>query len=467
MKITKESFFGNKYISAVSAIVCCLLWGSAFACIKKGYEIFGIGDDYRSQILFAGIRFFIAGVMVIVAGSIIKKKVLIPKKQSIGYVGALALTQTVMQYVFFYIGLAHTTGVNASVINGAGNLFTIVIACLIKQDKITVRKAVGCILGFGGVLTATLFQGVSGEFSFLGEGFILISAVSYGFSGALIKKFSSKENPVYVHITVANRGTETLRFKLADDRMFSIDFKVFDAKNKELPATEDLIRKRTMQQTVYFREIALESGEEYSFTENLKDYVQITQPSIYYMEVIFYPELYKSKFSNSLVSNRMSLEIRPTPSAAGAGIIPVTPDNAAILQPERISPDKVVEQTIIARQRSLWDQFFLYMDLEEMLQRDPVRARKYKTASAIERARMLDSYKADLQLSRIDGDVVAIPERFTIDKTEYTQTEGIVTTTQWFKYNTFYEKKQYVYYVRQRDGIWQIYDYTVENLGTE
>ena len=278
---------------------------------------------------------------------------------------------------------------------------------------------------------------------------------------------SSKENPVYVHITVANRGTETLRFKLADDRMFSIDFKVFDAKNKELPATEDLIRKRTMQQTVYFREIALESGEEYSFTENLKDYVQITQPSIYYMEVIFYPELYKSKFSNSLVSNRMSLEIRPTPSAAGAGIIPVTPDNAAILQPERISPDKVVEQTIIARQRSLWDQFFLYMDLEEMLQRDPVRARKYKTASAIERARMLDSYKADLQLSRIDGDVVAIPERFTIDKTEYTQTEGIVTTTQWFKYNTFYEKKQYVYYLRQRDGIWQIYDYTVENLGTE
>ena len=278
---------------------------------------------------------------------------------------------------------------------------------------------------------------------------------------------SSKENPVYVHITVANRGTETLRFKLADDRMFSIDFKVFDAKNKELPATEDLIRKRTMQQTVYFREIALESGEEYSFTENLKDYVQITQPSIYYMEVIFYPELYKSKFSNSLVSNRMSLEIRPTPSAAGAGIIPVTPDNAAILQPERISPDKVVEQTIIARQRSLWDQFFLYMDLEEMLQRDPVRARKYKTASAIERARMLDSYKTDLQLSRIDGDIVAIPERFTIDKTEYTQTEGIVTTTQWFKYNTFYEKKQYVYYVRQQDGIWQIYDYTVENLGTE
>ena len=38
-----------------------------------------------------------------------------------------------------------------------------------------------------------------------------------------------------------------------------------------------------------------------------------------------------------------------------------------LLQPEEISPDKVIEQTIIARQKSLWDQFFLYMDLEEML----------------------------------------------------------------------------------------------------
>ena len=145
----------------------------------------------------------------------------------------------------------------------------------------------------------------------------------------------------------------------------------------------------------------------------------------------------------------------------------MAPVTADILQPQAISPDKVVEQTIVARQRSLWDQYFLYMDLEEMLKRDPVRNRKYSSSSAIERNRMLDNYKADLQQSRIDGDIVAIPERFTIDKTVYTQTEGTVTSTQWFKYDTFYEKKRYIYHVRQRDGIWQIFDYTVENLGTE
>ncbi len=278
---------------------------------------------------------------------------------------------------------------------------------------------------------------------------------------------SAEDNPVYVHVTVANKGPETLRFKLADDRMFSMDFKVITVRNKELPATDQLTRKRSMQQTVYFREIALETGEEYSFTENLKDFVRIDDPAVYYMEVTFYPELYKARLSSAVTSNRMTLEVRPSPVAAASSLIPVAPATMEILRPEAISPDKVVEQTIIARQKSLWDQYFLYMDLEQMLMRDPVRNRKYRSSSAVERNRMLDNYKADLQQSRIDGDIVAIPERFTIDKTVYTTTEGTVTSTQWFKYDNFHEKKRYTYHVRQRDGIWQIFDYTVENLGTE
>ena len=134
---------------------------------------------------------------------------------------------------------------------------------------------------------------------------------------------------------------------------------------------------------------------------------------------------------------------------------------------EEISPDKVVEQTIIARQKSLWDQYFLYIDIEAMLLRNSAQKRKYITVSAEERARMLKLYKADLMQSKLDNDIVAIPEKFEIEKTVYTKTEGTVTVTEWFKYPNFREKKSYVYKVRQREGIWQIYDYTVTNLGTE
>ena len=276
---------------------------------------------------------------------------------------------------------------------------------------------------------------------------------------------SSEENPIYVHITIANNGTEPFRFKLADDRMFSIDFNAFNVKNKSLPQQENLISKRTTSQTVYFREISIESGEEYSFIENLKDYIVIEDTGIYYFDLKFYPELYKNKL-NFIKSNRLTLDVRPSPDIAVA-MLPTNVATSAVLTPEAISPDKVIEQTIIARQRELWDQFFLYMDVEQMFTRDAARDRKYRTASADERTRMIANYKADLMLSKIDNDIVSIPERFSIERTTYFQTEGTVTVIQWFKYDTFTEKKRYEYFLRQRDGIWLIYDYRVENLGSE
>ena len=276
----------------------------------------------------------------------------------------------------------------------------------------------------------------------------------------------SLDNPIYVHITVANKSDETLRFKLADDRMFSIDFAAFNAKNKKLPYTEEIIKKRTTDRIVYFREIALETGEEYSFVENLKDYIQITEPAIYYFELDFFPELYKSK-NNKIESNRLRIDVKPSPSATGVTKVPVSNETISVLKPETISPDKVVEQTIVARQKNLWDQFFLYMDIEKMLTRDQARKRKYTTLSDIERNRMIQDYKLDLMQSRIDNAIVAIPESFYIEKTVYTQTEGSVSVIQWFKYDTFKEKKRYTYSVQKRDEVWHIYDYTVENLGTE
>lgn len=276
----------------------------------------------------------------------------------------------------------------------------------------------------------------------------------------------TESNPVNVHITIKNNGDETLRFKLADDRAFSADFNVFTVKNNKLPQTEKLVEKRTTNTTVYFREIALEKGEEYSFVENLKEYVQITDASVYYVELSFYPELYKSRYL-SLKSNRLTLEIHPSVSATAAGFIPVERQTQKIIQPEAISPDKVVEQTIIARQKSLWDQYFLYMDVTSLMQRNASLKRKYISVSADERLKMEETYKSDLMASRLDNDIIAVPEKFQIERTSYTPTEGTVTVIEWFKYPNFYEKKSYTYKVRQREGIWQIYDYVVVNLGTE
>ena len=272
--------------------------------------------------------------------------------------------------------------------------------------------------------------------------------------------------PVMVHITIKNKGAETLRFKLADDRTFSMDFNAYTVKNSRLEQTESIIEKRTTNQTVYFRELALEQGEEYSFVENVKSFLKIDEPSVYYLELFFYPELYKSKYL-TLKSNRLTLEVRPSPASAASNYIPVKAETVELLKPSDISPDKVVEQTIIARQKSLWDQYFLYMDIESLLERTPSLKKKYTTVSAEERIRMVNSFKTDLMQARIENDIIAVPENFQIEKTTYSPTEGSVTVIEWFKYPNFSEKKRYTYKVRRREGIWQIYDYNVVNLGTE
>ena len=154
----KSKILTNNLVLCVLAILCCALWGSAFPSVKTGYSLFMISaDDYKSQILFAGIRFFFAGVLTIVFGSLAGKTILKPRRASWGRIIKLCLVQTVLQYLFFYIGLAHTSGVKASIITGSNVFFSIIIASLIfRQEALTWKKVIGCVMGFAGVVLVNL-----------------------------------------------------------------------------------------------------------------------------------------------------------------------------------------------------------------------------------------------------------------------------------------------------------------------
>jgi len=195
----KDKFVTKPLGIGLLACLCCFLWGSATPAIKIGYEWFGIGaGDVASRILFAGVRFTLAGVLAVLFGSIIAGKKLIPQKNSWGMICKLGMVQTVFQYIFFYMGLAYTTGVKSAIINGSQTFIAIMIACLIfKYEKLTVQKFLGCIIGFAGVVVINYDpSGLTGGFTFKGEGAILIAAIAYAFSSALVKQYSQKENPV-------------------------------------------------------------------------------------------------------------------------------------------------------------------------------------------------------------------------------------------------------------------------------
>ena len=88
----------------LGCLVCCALWGSAFPCIKIGYGLFGIpAHDSASQLLFAGLRFTLAGMLVIVGMSVAQRRPLVPQARDIKPICILSLFQTIGQYFFFYL----------------------------------------------------------------------------------------------------------------------------------------------------------------------------------------------------------------------------------------------------------------------------------------------------------------------------------------------------------------------------
>ena len=198
----EKSIFSKPLVLTLLALLCCALWGSATPFIKIGYELVLPPErDVASTILFAGIRFTLAGILTVAIFSIARRKFLLPKKENLTRVGIVSIFQTIVQYIFFYLGLAYTTGVKGTVTSGSGAFFAVLAAALIfRQEKLTAKKIIACVIGFIGILIIN-FEGLSFTDDMkdvLGVIFVLISAISNSVSSVLIKKFSAHEDPVVI-----------------------------------------------------------------------------------------------------------------------------------------------------------------------------------------------------------------------------------------------------------------------------
>lgn len=173
-----EVFTGKKFVF-LGATLCCLLWGSAYPAIKSGYEIFQIaGDDIPSKIIFAGYRFMMAGLFLLVFAALTGKPLFNFQCRQYGQMALLGLLQTTLQYTFFYIGLAYTTGVKGSIMNATGVFFSVLLAHFVYQnDRTNANKLIGCLIGFIGVMVVNLNEDMM-NFTFVwqGDGFVILAA---------------------------------------------------------------------------------------------------------------------------------------------------------------------------------------------------------------------------------------------------------------------------------------------------
>jgi len=166
------------------AILACLLWGSAFAGAKIGFQ-------YADPIYLSGMRFTLAGILLMPVMRI-KKVNLAASLRHWRFMLLFAFLQTFLQYGLFFIGLDKVPGATAAIIIGGGPLFVAIMAHLtLANDKMTTRKIVAIILGLSGVIFISLAKGqfTSDNPSFYpGVALLLLSNLVGGYTNIMVVK---------------------------------------------------------------------------------------------------------------------------------------------------------------------------------------------------------------------------------------------------------------------------------------
>lgn len=197
MKNTSSIFAKKQYV-ILFALLCTILWGSAYPGVKIGYTLFYItGTEVGPKLLFAGYRFIAGGMLILLYSIIVNRRLHLPGKQEWKGIVALALSQTFLQYIFYYIGLSNTSGSKGAIVYGTGTFMSVILAHFIfKNDRMNKAKALGCIIGFAGVVIVNLSKNQTFTISMTGEGFLLIGAFGFAVSTIIGKLLAGKQDPI-------------------------------------------------------------------------------------------------------------------------------------------------------------------------------------------------------------------------------------------------------------------------------
>ena len=183
------SIFQRPAWVAFFALSAATAWGWAYPLIKLGFEEFGIGQEMTgSKMLFAGIRFLLSGSIILLVARSAGRSFSVSGIGGWLYIFFYGLLNTSLHYAFFYIGLSHSFGARAAILNSLGVFALVLLACIFfKSDKLTMRKSLGCLVGFMGVLALNLGGGASGEFTLMGDGMIILNALCSAFAGLMTR----------------------------------------------------------------------------------------------------------------------------------------------------------------------------------------------------------------------------------------------------------------------------------------
>ena len=185
----KTSIFQRPVWVVVFALTAAIAWGWAYPLIKLGFGEFGITADMTgSKMLFAGVRFAISGFIILALAKATQRNFKVCNSAGWMYLFLFSLMNTSLHYAFFYIGLSHSEGARAAILNSMSVFTLVLLACVFfKSDRLTTKKVIGCVIGFAGILALNIGNGESGSFTMLGDGMIILNALCSAVAGLMTR----------------------------------------------------------------------------------------------------------------------------------------------------------------------------------------------------------------------------------------------------------------------------------------
>lgn len=164
---------------SIFALTAAISWGWAYPLIKLGFEEFQILPEMTSsKMLFAGVRFFFSGLILLIIAGITKRDFRVKQKGSWMFILVFTLLNTTLHYAFFYIGLSHSDGARAAILNSMSVFVLVLLACaFFPSEKLNARKVMGCTMGAIGILILNIGNVSTEHITLMGDGMIVLNAL--------------------------------------------------------------------------------------------------------------------------------------------------------------------------------------------------------------------------------------------------------------------------------------------------
>jgi len=171
----------------------CFVWGSTWLAIK-------VGLDFLPPFMFAGIRFTVATIVLLVLSRVLHAQV--PKdRNSWSIMLFLGVFQISLPYGLVFWGEEYISSGLSAVLFATLPFFVVITAhLLVKDEKLTKLKSIGVIAAFAGLVAIfwrdiAAAQTLNTQYSFFGSLAVVGSAASGGMANVVAKRYAGKIDP--------------------------------------------------------------------------------------------------------------------------------------------------------------------------------------------------------------------------------------------------------------------------------